>query len=205
MVLLLSFSVVLDLTHDMQTSRNSCLSCLGESWHGGSYLLCWMLMLLILWVGKRCKETGSGTPEVLSSLLCQVWLWVTTRRVYYFTFCSGCVSRVQTIWGKYISHCDQVQWPLQLGSHFWSGLWVLLKCKTVIDKNKLKLLLTLRPSMQPHTPCTSSALEMQSPSLWLPVLQENSSHKCHLLNHWVAEVLRTFRLIINSWETNVKE
>lgn len=64
------------------------------------------------------------------------------------------LSRVQTIWGKYyMSHCDQVQRPLQVGSHFWSGLQVLLKSQTAIDKNKLKVPLTLRPGMQPHTPC----------------------------------------------------
>lgn len=56
----------LDLIRDMYTCWISSFLCLGESWCGGSYLLCWMLVLLISRAGMCYKETGNGAPEVFS-------------------------------------------------------------------------------------------------------------------------------------------
>lgn len=85
-----------DLMHDMHTCWIFSFLCLGESWCGDSYFLCWMLMLLISRSAMCYKETGSGAPEVFPSLSSMTWgyypLW------FLFHFLTWCRS----IWGK---HC----------------------------------------------------------------------------------------------------
>lgn len=154
-----------------------------------------MLMLLISRAGMCNKETRKGAPEVLSFLSSMTLGCY--HSIYYFTFWLDV-----KIFGKTTT---SPQWP---GAKTIAGipflgqecLGVLLKWQTAIGNNWIwHQAGSLRP------PVTSSAMEIQSPSLWFLMIQENNSHKCHLLNHWVAEVLPAFHLIINSWEANVKE
>lgn len=143
---------------------------------------------------QECAVRRLVVGHLKSCLLCQAWLWVTTHCGFYFTLCSGfmlnCLGKALHLHGD----------PIAAAIPFLVRLMSAAKCQTGIGKNWIwHQASSLRP------PVTSSALEMQFPSLWFLMLQENRSHKSHLLNHRVAEVLPAFHLIINSREANVKE
>lgn len=164
--------------------------------------------LVVFCAGCWCSSSSKGAWDiwslVLSSLSNVTWSYHPPCLLFHLLF-RLCVW-VQTIWGKYhISHYAQVHPPVQLGSHFWSGFMSAAEMSNCCWQEQSDTATDSDQTRSLPPPVSSSVLGKQSPCLWLPVLQENSSHKCHLLNHWVAEVLRTFHLIINSWEANVKE
>lgn len=141
--------------------------------------------LPIVWEGRHSEETPeeSGTPEVLSSPLCQAWLCVTTPpSLFYLLFrLRGCSANNL---GQ-ILHCEQVQW------------WIVFSAR-LTSSAKTPICYQWEPSEILNTDSGTSfqdpTLQSQPPPLWLPVL-EDTAHTS--VTYWTTGWRKFF--VLSTW------